>query len=140
MTRAATLPPGPAVPTPVLASAWILRPTQVMEACRRRYGSVFTYRLLQLGDFVMVSDPELVKQVFGGSPGALHAGEANAIVEPVLGSSSILVLDEDSHMRQRKLMLPSFHGERLQRYRDQMAAIAEEELERWPFGSAEPAR
>jgi cytochrome P450 len=111
-----------------------------MEACRRRYGPVFSYRLMQVGRSVVVSEPELVKQVFSGSPRALHAGEANSIVEPVLGSSSVLVLDEDDHMRQRKLMLPPFHGERLGRYREQMAALAEAELERWPFGAAEPAR
>jgi cytochrome P450 len=111
-----------------------------MDTCRRRYGPVFTYRLARVGRFVMVSDPGLVKQVFGGSPRALHAGEANSIVEPVLGSSSVLVLDEDEHLRQRKLMLPSFHGERLQLYRDQMAELTAAELERWPFGSPEAAR
>ncbi|HEX8648412.1 MAG TPA: cytochrome P450 [Thermoleophilaceae bacterium] len=140
MTREALLPPGPRVPAAALTAAWILKPTQTMDACRRRYGPVFSYRMMQIGRFVLVSDPELVKQVFSGSPRALHAGEANSIVEPVLGSSSILVLDEDAHMRQRKLMLPSFHGERLGRYRDQMAALAEAELERWPFGSPEAAR
>jgi cytochrome P450 len=134
------LPRGPAIPAPALTAAWILRPIQVLEACRRRYGPVFSYRLTRIGDFVMLSDPELVKQVFSGSPRALHAGEANSIVEPVLGSNSILVLDEDSHMRQRKLMLPSFHGERLARYREQIAELAEAELARWPLGSPEAAR
>ena len=140
MTREALLPPGPTLPSPALTAAWILRPIQTLEACRRRYGPVFSYRLMQIGRAAVVSDPELVKQVFSGSPRALHAGEANSIVEPVLGSSSILVLDEADHMRQRKLMLPSFHGERLERYREQMAELTEDELERWPFGAAEPAR
>ena len=140
MSEQATLPPGPRAPLPALTAAWILRPTQTMNACRRRYGRAFSYRLPNLGRFVLVSDPALVKTVFGGDPRALHAGEANTIVEPVLGSNSILVLDEAPHLRQRKLMLPSFHGDRLARYGEHMRAIAEEELERWPFGSPEPAR
>jgi cytochrome P450 len=81
-----------------------------------------------------------VKAVFTGSPERLHAGEANVILEPVLGSSSILLLDEARHMRQRKLMLPAFHGERLQRYREQMEAVAEAELARWPLGTPVAAR
>jgi cytochrome P450 len=81
-----------------------------------------------------------VKAVFTGSPERLHAGEANAILEPILGSHSILVLDEGRHIRQRKLMLPSFHGERLARYREQMEAIALGELERWPLGRPVAAR
>ena len=134
------LPPGPRIPAAALTAAWIFRPLPLLRACRRRFGPMFTLRLGGLGQFVMVSDPEVVRAVFGGSPDVLHAGKANSIVEPVLGSSSILVLDGDSHMRQRKLMLPSFHGQRLQLYRDQMAAIAEAELARWPFGSPVPAR
>ncbi len=140
MTSQASLPPGPRVPVSLQSVAWIMRGTQVMDACARRYGDTFTYRLARVGPLVFLSDPEDVKAVFTGSPKQLHAGAANVILEPVLGSESILLLDEDRHLRQRKLMLPAFHGERLQRYRDQMREVAEAELARWPRGSREPAR
>ena len=140
MTREHSLPPGPPLPSAALTAAWVLRPTQAMDACRRRYGPMFSYRISWSGRFVLLSDPEHVKAVFSGSPEVLHAGEANAIVEPVLGPSSVLVLDEAAHMRQRKLMLPSFHGDRLHRYREQMVAITEQELARWPHGTPAPAR
>jgi cytochrome P450 len=140
MTDEGSLPPGPRVPVAAQALAWVLRPIDALESCRRRYGATFTYRLPRIGPLVFVSDPEDVKAVFTGSPRLLHAGEANAVLAPVLGTESILLLDEDRHLRQRKLMLPSFHGERLRRYEEQMEAVAEAALERWPRGTPVAAR
>jgi cytochrome P450 family 135 len=140
MTSSAGLPPGPRVPVALQSVAWILRGTQVMDACARRYGDTYTFHLARVGPLVFISDPEHVKQVFRGDPKQLHAGAANVILEPVLGSESILLLDEERHLRQRKLMLPAFHGERLKRYRDQMRSVADAELERWPRGASEAAR
>jgi cytochrome P450 family 135 len=82
-----------------------------------------------------VTDPDAVKQIFTGDPRLLHAGEANVVLLPVLGSHSLLLLDEDAHMTQRKLMLPSFHGERMRGYEQTMAEVATRELERWPDGA-----
>jgi cytochrome P450 len=79
-----------------------------------------------------------VKQVFTGDPRLLHAGEANIVLLPVLGSHSVLLLDDDAHMAQRKLMLPSFHGERMRGYEQTMAEVTARELRRWPAG--EPIR
>ena len=56
--------------------------------------------------FVMVFDPALVKELFQGSNSQLHAGEANALLGPILGQRSVLLLDEDEHLRHRRLMLP----------------------------------
>jgi cytochrome P450 len=82
----------------------------------------------------MLCDPEDLRKVFTGDPRVLHAGEGNAILRPVLGHNSVLLLDEDAHMRQRKLLLPPFHGERMQRYGDVMREVAERELGAWPRG------
>jgi cytochrome P450 len=105
-----------------------------MEACLRRYGRLFTVRLAQIGTFVFVADPEPIKQIFIGDPEQLRAGEANEPLEPVLGNRSILLLDGAEHLRQRKLMLPPFHGERLVRYGELMAEIADRDLDGWPLG------
>ena len=99
---------------------------------------MFTLRIANEGTWVVTSNPEVIKQVFTGDPRLLHAGEANRILQPVLGSSSVLLLDEGAHLRQRKLMLPAFHGERMQRYGELMSRVAAEEIERWPIG--EPYR
>ena len=86
----------------------------------------------------MTSNPDTIKQVFTGDPRLLHAGEANRILLPVLGPNSVLLLDDDAHLSQRKLMLPAFHGARMQRYGELMSSVAAQEIERWPLG--EPYR
>jgi len=128
------LPPGPAWPLPVSTLAWILRPWPTLERCRNRYGETFSYRIASEGTWVFVSDPESVKQVFTGDPRLLHAGAANTVLLPVVGSHSVLLLDETEHLEQRKLLLPPFHGERMQRYGELMSEAAISELERWPTG------
>jgi cytochrome P450 len=134
----AELPPGPRLPRPVQTIAWITRTGPFLERCRERYGEMFTVKIAQEGTWVMLSDPAHVRQVFTGDPKVFHAGEANAVLRPVLGDNSVLLLDEQPHMAQRKLLLPPFHGERMQRYREAMGEIAEREIAAWP--AAEPLR
>jgi cytochrome P450 len=129
------LPPGPRFPRWLQTVGWVLRPGPWMERLRDRYGDVFTLRILHEGTWVMLADPAAVKQVFSGDPRLLHAGEANIVLRPVLGPSSVLLLDDDEHMAQRKLMLPPFHGERMKAYGSLMTEIAEREVARWPAGT-----
>ena len=109
-----------------------------MERCRRRYGDVFTIKLPASGTVVFASDPDAVKHVFTASPDVLRAGEANRPLEPILGSRSLLLLDGRDHLRHRRLMLPSFHGDRLKGYGDLMRRIAEDEIAKWPHGRPTP--
>jgi len=135
-----SLPPGPDWNLARSTWRWWRRPLEVLDHCRARYGDTFSYRLPYEGRWVFVSDPESVKQVFTGDPRLLHAGEANIILLPVLGNHSVLLLDEPEHMAQRKLMLPPFHGKRMQRYGELMSEIAAEEVERWPDDRSLPTR
>jgi cytochrome P450 len=131
----ATLPPGSRVPGPINAFLFTRDPVGFLERQRRRYGNAFSINFPGFGRMAYFADPELVKQVFTGDPRALHAGEANArALEPVLGKFSLLTLDEDDHMRQRKLLLPPFHGEAVRRYGELIEEIAAREVERWPVG------
>jgi cytochrome P450 len=75
-----------------------------------------------------------VKEVFKGSPGQLRAGEANALLGPILGERSILLLDGAEHLRHRRLMLPSFHGQRMKAYESIMRDAADREIDAWPLG------
>ncbi len=109
-----------------------------MSTCQARFGDMFTLKIANEGTWVVTSDPEAIKQVFTGDPRLLHAGEANRVLLPVLGPNSVLLLDDGAHLRQRKLLLPPFHGERMQRYGELMSAVAAQEIERWPLG--EPYR
>jgi len=107
---------------------WMLRRWQ-------RYGDVFTSRFPIFGDVVYVADPGFVKEVFTGDPTTFHAGEANTLaLGDALGEHSLLTLDEDRHMSQRKLLLPPFHGESVRRYVEVMAEATEREVASWPVG------
>jgi cytochrome P450 len=106
----------------------------MLFSCQERYGDMFTLRIAYEGKWVMLADPEAVKQVFTGDPRVFHAGEGNKILAPILGRNSILVLDEKPHIGQRKLLLPPFHGARMQGYEQTMSEIATHEIESWPTG------
>jgi cytochrome P450 len=102
------------------------------ERYRARFGKRFTMRLLAAPPFVILSDPNDVKQVFTAPAEVLHPGEGARILEPVIGRNSVILLDEDAHLAQRRLMLPAFHGEQVGRLTKLMAEVAAAEVERWP--------
>jgi cytochrome P450 len=101
----------------------------------RRYGDVFSSRFPIFGRVVYVADPALVKEVFLGDAKTFHAGEANTLaLGDALGDHSLLTLDEERHLSQRKLLLPPFHGESVRRYVEMMAEATEREVATWPIG------
>ena len=114
------MPPGPRLPRALQTAGFMLAGPRFLEACRRRYGNAVTFSTLFDSEFVMVFDPALVKQVFQGSGDQLHAGEANALLGPILGERSVLLLDGAEHLRHRRLLLPPFHGRRMQAYAEVM--------------------
>ncbi len=128
------LPPGPPLPRLLQTLGFIVAGPRFLEACRRRYGSAVTFGTLFDSGFVMVFDPELVKQVFQGPHEQLRAGEANALLGPVLGERSVLLLDGAEHLRHRRLMLPHLHGQRMQSYAQTMREATDHEIESWPVG------
>ena len=128
------MPPGPRLPRVLQTFAFVFAPAPFLDACRRRYGDVVTMGTLFDSKFVMVFDPEVVKQVFRGPHEQLRAGEANAPLGAVLGPRSVLLLDGDEHLRQRRLMLPSFHGERMREYETVMTRAADRAIDSWPVG------
>ena len=132
--RAPSLPAGPRLPRAMQTLGFVFFPRQFIDACRRRYGDVVTFGTPVRPAFVMVFEPEGVKQVFRGPPERLRAGEANARLGPVVGARSVLLLDGAEHLRQRRLMLPSFHGERMRAYEEVMLEAADRAIDGWPVG------
>ncbi|HET7510509.1 MAG TPA: cytochrome P450 [Solirubrobacterales bacterium] len=128
------LPPGPRMGRVMQTAIWSRRAQWMLEQSRARFGRMFTLQIAYEGDWVVISDPDIVKQIFTGDPRVFHAGEGNQILRPILGENSVLVLDEKKHIAQRKLLLPPFHGERMQAYGEKMAEIAAREIESWPTG------
>jgi cytochrome P450 family 135 len=112
---------------------WLVRPNTYAARQRARFGDVFTARIDPI-PWVMLGDPADVRTVFTAGPQRTNAGEANEILRPTLGPHSLLLLDGDEHMRQRKLMLPAFHGERIDRYREIMREATERAVASLPAG------
>jgi cytochrome P450 len=127
-----SLPPGPRAPSWVQSLAWWTRPVPFFERGRARFGKRFTIRLFGLPPFVMLADPAEVKEAFTASPDVLHPGEGARILQPIVGRNSLILLDEDAHLSQRRLMLPAFHGEQIARLTDVMAQVAGDEVDGWP--------
>jgi cytochrome P450 family 135 len=126
------LPPGPRMPSALQAIGWTWRSLPFMERCQRRYGDVFTLRVRHGGTWVLVCDPQDVKRVFTAAPEQLGVGEANTLLGPVLGPRSVMLLEEPQHMTRRKLMLPQFHGRRMESYGGMMADVARRAVAGWP--------
>jgi cytochrome P450 len=108
-----------------------------LDDAARRYGDTFTIELVRSGPIVVTTDPDCIRQLFTGSGQVLHAGAAGAFVlAPLVGHHSVLVLDGPEHLRQRKLMLPPFHGARMKAYAEVMAETTAKVCRDWPAGRA----
>ena len=128
------LPPGPPLPRLLQTIGFLFLGPKFLEACRRRYGGAITFGTLFDSRFVMLFDPELVKELFRGPHEQLNAGEANALLGPVLGERSVLLLDGAEHLRHRRLMLPHLHGQRMQAYAVTIREATDREIDSWPVG------
>ena len=132
------VPAGPTLPAAIQTLRWVTRPVAFMEAARRRYGEVFSIRFAGFKTpMILVSDPGLVKAAYSNPANALPEGRI-ALLQPVLGEKSVILLDGKEHMDRRRLMLPAFHGERMRSYQEVMQEAIDREIETWPVDEAFP--
>jgi cytochrome P450 family 135 len=124
-------PPGPRLPRLVQTFFFIFGSRWFIARMYRRYGPMVRLSTAFDSNFVMVFDPALVKEVFRGPPDRLRAGEANEVLGAALGLRSVLLLDGDEHLRQRRLMLPPFHGQRMRAYEDVMLEATDRAIDSW---------
>jgi cytochrome P450 len=130
-----TLPPGPRLPMLVQTYVFGRYRHRWLPALRRRYGDLFTVRIApRQRRLVIVARPDLIREIFAGPATRFHAGESNAVLEPLMGSHSLLLLDEDDHLAARRQLMPAFNGAALRGYRDLVAEITRERLAGWPTG------
>jgi cytochrome P450 len=118
---------------------WLHSPLQMLDALSARYGTVFSLRLpRRRKPMVFFAEPTAVRDLWTGDPEVLHAGEAAEILRPVLGENSLLLLDGERHLRERRLLLPPFHGDRMRAYGEVMRDVTQEAVADWPLGRAFP--
>lgn len=133
------LPLGPSSPSWWQLVRFAGDPLGLLDECQRHYGDAFTLHVAGHGRFVMLSDPQSVREVFQGEPDALHSGEANALFAATVGEHSVLVLDGERHMRQRRVLVPSLKGERMRAFFEAMQRETLETVRDWPTGIPFPA-
>ena len=132
------LPPGPLSPAWWQLVRFAGNPLGLLDECHRRYGDTFTLRIAGNGRFVMLSNPQAVREVFQGDPNVLHSGEANSLFTATVGRHSVLVLDEAPHMRQRRVLVPPLKGERMRLFFEAMRLETLEMVQAWPIGRPFP--
>ncbi len=125
------LPPSLPLPMLVQSALWVRNPVQVLHYLQSHYGPTFRVKL-PVHDVVMITEPEPIRTMFASKGDDMHAGRVNRILRAIVGDHSVLLLDGSEHMRHRKLLLPSFHGERMRFYGETMAEITRQSIAEWP--------
>jgi cytochrome P450 len=131
---AEALPRGPRLSPFALTVIWSLAPGWVMDQCVRRLGDSFTLTFFPSGrKLVMISDPEAVKAVFTAPPEVAPSAAGASPIASIMGPSSVITLVGPEHMRQRKLLLPPFHGERMREYAEVIVQATRRSMAEWPL-------
>jgi unspecific monooxygenase len=128
------LPEGPNSPAWWQLIQWIGDPLRYLEVQAKRYGDIFTMRILGFAPIVIIGNPQAIQEIFAVDGKQFDAGRSNGIARFLVGDNSLLLLDGDRHRRQRKLLMPPFHGERLQAYAQLICDITEKATSRWVVG------
>jgi cytochrome P450 family 110 len=129
------LPNGPQNHPWVQTFQWMTSPLEYMEDCAKRYGDIFTLRIGPVfTPQVFISNPQAIQQIFTTDPKQLDSGEPAGIKSPLLGQQSLLTLEGKPHQRQRKLLTPPLHGERMLAYGELIRDITVQVSDRWQIG------
>lgn len=129
-----TLPPGPSTPSFWQLLRYAHSPLSFLEGCARKFGDPFTVRLTGYPRFVFMASPDAVRDVFRGDSHALHSGEGNEFLSVSVGKNSVLVLDEEPHAEQRRVLVSPLKGERMRTFFHAMRTETLEMVKGWPKG------
>jgi cytochrome P450 len=133
-TTAPALPPGPSESPLRQLLRQARDPVGFFEDCRKRFGDVYTTRLPGMPASVTFALPEAAKEIFANPGDTMWAGEANEPIEFLVGRHAVVRLDGQKHKRERKLMMPAVHGDRMVSYGSQMRAITDDVVSRFRPG------
>ena len=132
MTRSGDLPPGPRAPAALQTVAWIVRPAEFLRRVHGRFGDPVTLRTYWMDEpLVLFSGPGAVREIFRLDPAIAPAGQSWEFLRPFAGEQSILVLDGEEHLTERRLIQAPFHGERMRGFEPVVAELARSELAGW---------
>jgi len=128
------LPDGPRIPSFLQAFQWATRPSDYLDAATQRYGDIFTAKLPGHGSMVFISDPEALETILTAAPETFDSGKGNEMLRPFLGEYALPLLDGRAHQRQRRLLTPPFHGDRMRVYARLILDLTEQMMKQWQVG------
>ncbi len=132
------LPPGPRLPKPVQTALFMGGRSIIGPHWQRKYGDVFAVHVVPAGRAIVLCRPEDIREVFAGPADVFHAGEGNAILGPIMGEHSVLLLDEQRHLAARKRVMAAFHGEVTTAWGRFVEDLAADAVARWPVDTPFP--
>src|SRR5664279_818820 len=135
LPRRMALPPGPGLPVAIQTVLFMALRSWAAPAWQRRYGDVFSIHIAPAGRAVVLAKPEHIREVFSGPGEVFHAGEGNAILGPIMGEHSVLLLDEVAHLAARKRVMAAFHGEAMSAWPQVIEDITAERVAGWPVAT-----
>ncbi|BAY43580.1 cytochrome P450 family protein [Scytonema sp. HK-05] len=125
----------------LLQTIWaIVRPLDYLETMQERYGDIFSTDIPGFRPQVIISNPQAIQEIFTADSKLFESGSGSEVIEPLLGSNSLILLDGERHMQQRKLLMPPFHGERMRAYGQLISDIAKQVISQWKIGDVFKAR
>ncbi|MBR8833498.1 MAG: cytochrome P450 [Stigonema ocellatum SAG 48.90 = DSM 106950] len=118
---------------------WIADPIGFQHRYSQKYGDIFSMHLSGIGSYVIIGNPQAIQEIFN-QDSKFDIGRGNELAKPLLGQNSLMLMDGDRHRRERKLLMPPFHGERLQAYAKQICLITNQITSQWQVGQPFVAR
>ena len=130
------LPNSPKLPQLLQLMQWIADPLGCLDRYSRRYGDIFMLQLTSVSPIVFVSHPQAIQEIFTADPKQFDSGRTSNIIKPIVGDRSLLLIDGNTHSSQRRLMMPPFHGERMQSYSQMICEITKLVASQWEIGKS----
>ena len=134
------LPDGPKVPRLIQTIRGILQPLKYIEKAAQEYGDFYTTKFAGFPTQVIISNPQAIQEIFTADSKMFNSAQGNQVLRPLLGEYSLVLHDGNYHQQQRKLLLPSFHGERMKAYGNTICEITEQVINQWKIGQVFSAR
>src|SRR4051812_1746028 len=130
------LRPPPTIPLPRVIQVLRFNQRQIefVFHARRKLGDVFRMRGTVPGGPVITSHPDHVRSLFTAKPELALSLTGESPLRPIVGPNSTLTALGERHMRQRKMLLPPFHGKAVARYAEMIEDVAQREIDSWPVG------
>ena len=123
------LPTGPKIPKLIQQFRFILFPMSFLEDCTKRYGDRFTLQFTYVAIVIISFSIALEKLLYDRE--FIAPGDSNKVIEPVVGSNSVITISGEKHRRQRQLLMPPFHGDRMRTYGETINNITQEIIADW---------